>query len=89
MIKFNADLIEAHEEQYTSDFSVVGIYFGEGDPEQGGQHWNFTQSIGDEDKSVCVVKEIQQITFYGNIDELILSRYSLKCVFNCNILPVK
>ena len=83
MIKVNAEFIEAHEEIYTPEYSVVGIYFGEGDPEQGGEHWNFTQSISDdEDEGVCVVKEVQQITFYGNIDSFILSRDHLTCIFS-------
>ena len=66
---------------------LFGIYFGEGDPEQNGQHWNFTQSTGEgEIEPVCVVKEIQQLVLYGNIDKLSLSRKQLKCTFNDSAL---
>ena len=87
MIEVSAELIEAVEEKYTSNFTVVGIYFGEGDPEKGGQHWNFTQSIGDdEDKGICVVKEVQEIVFYGNIEEFVISKKQLKCVFSDSMI---
>jgi len=87
MIEFSAEQVEAIEEKYTSEFTVVGIYFGEGDPEKDGQHWNFTQSIGDdEDEGICVVKEVQQIVFYDNIEEFIISKNQLKCVFDDSII---
>lgn len=77
-----AEFIEAVEEIFTPDFKVVGIYFGEGDPESGGQHWNFTQSIGDDAEDVCTVKEIQQATVYGGITEFVMDCRGLVCKFN-------
>lgn len=80
-IRFNAEMIAAHEEEFTPDFVVHGIYFGEGDPEQGGQHWNFTRSLNDDD-GVCTVKEIQEVTIYGGIVSFKLTRRSLACEFS-------
>jgi hypothetical protein len=86
-LDIDAYYIEVQEEEFTPDFTVVGIYFGEGDPEQGGQHWNFSQSIGDdEDEGVCTVKEIQQVVLYGNIDEFSISQSQVKCVFSDSAL---
>jgi hypothetical protein len=82
-LQFHADKVEAHEVEYTPDFIVYGIYFGEGDPEQGGQHWNFTNNSDDEDEEgVCIVKEIQEVTVYGGIDVFNLTRKSLTCNFD-------
>ena len=83
-IRFKADFVEAASETYTPDFIVHGIYFGEGDPEQGGQHWNFTRNLETDDQGVCTVKEIQQVTVYGGIDEFVLGRNSLLCEFDEN-----
>jgi len=80
-MKYTAEYIEAVEEKYTSAFTVFGIYFGNGDPENGGQHWNFTRALGDDDDGVCTVKEIQQVTIYGAISEFRLSRNMLFCKF--------
>ncbi|AZZ90660.1 hypothetical protein EUZ85_07985 [Hahella sp. KA22] len=80
-----AEFIEAIEEEFTPDFKVVGIYFGEGDPENSGQHWNFTQSIGDDDdddEGVCTVKEVQQATVYGGITEFTMDCRGLVCKFD-------
>jgi hypothetical protein len=80
-LRFRAEMVAGHEEEFTPDFVVHGIYFGEGDPEQGGQHWNFTRSLNDDD-GICVVKEIQEVTEYGGIDRFKLTRRSLICDFN-------
>jgi hypothetical protein len=74
-------MVAADEEEYTPDFVVHGIYFGEGDPESGGQHWNFTRSLNDDD-GVCIVKEIQEVTVYGGIVSCRLTRQSFACEFN-------
>jgi len=34
-LEINAQFVETHEEEFTRNYSVVGIYFGEGDPENG------------------------------------------------------
>ena len=80
-LRFKAEMVAANEEEFTPDFVVHGIYFGEGDPEQGGQHWNFTRSLNDDD-GVCVVKEIQEVTEYGGIVNFKLTRRSVMCSFN-------
>jgi hypothetical protein len=79
-----ANLVAAEENGYAPDFVVHGIYFGEGDPEQGGQHWNFTRTLDEDDDGVCTVKEIQQVTIYGGIERFTLSRHSLTCEFDEN-----
>jgi hypothetical protein len=81
-IHFKANLVSGDEEEYTPDFVVHGIYFGEGDPEGGGQHWNFTRSLGYDDDGVCTVKEIQQVTVYGGIVRFSLTRQSVTCEFD-------
>lgn len=81
-IHIKATLVAAEGEGYTSDFVVHGIYFGEGDPEQGGQHWNFTRSRGEDDDGVCTVKEIQQVTIYGGIVRFTLARDRVTCEFD-------
>jgi hypothetical protein len=80
-IRFKAEMVAADEEEFTPDFVVHGLYFGQGDPEQGGQHWNFTRSLNDDD-GVCVVKEIQEVTEYGGIVSFKLTRRSVMCEFN-------
>jgi hypothetical protein len=79
---FKATLVAGDEEEFLPDFVVHGIYFGEGDPERDGQHWNFTRSLGDDDDGVCSVKEIQQVTVYGGIVRFRLTRQSLACEFD-------
>ena len=80
-IRFTAEMVAAEEDEFTPDFVVNGIYFGEGNPEQGGQHWNFTRSLNDDD-GVCIVKEIQEVTVYGGIVRFTLSPHNLVCEFN-------
>jgi hypothetical protein len=80
--RVKADLVTACEEEYTPEFIVHGIYFGEGDPERGGQYWNFTRSLGEDDDGVCTVKEIQQVTIYGGIVRFALARHSATCEFD-------
>jgi len=81
-IAFNAELVAAQQEEFTADCIVHGIYFGTGDPEAGGQHWNFTRMLGEDDEGVCTVKEIQELTVYGGITAFTLSRTGLTCEFN-------
>jgi hypothetical protein len=81
-IRIKANLVAAEEDGYTPEFVVHGIYFGEGDPEQEGQHWNFTRSLGEDDDGVCIVKEIQQVTVYGGIERFTLARDSVTCEFD-------
>jgi Immunity protein 10 len=84
-ISFRAELVAGDEEEFSPDFFVHGIYFGEGDPENGGEHWNFTRAFGDNDDDeagVCTVKEIQQATVYGGIARFLLGRRSLRCEFD-------
>jgi len=81
-VHFHASVVAANEEEYTDDFTVHGIYFGEGDPENGGQHWNFTRTLGDDDDGVCTVKEIQQLPVYEGITRFEMSRTGLACVFD-------
>lgn len=79
----NAEFVEAVEQEFVSDYTVVGIYFGEGDPDNGGKHWNFTRGIcDDEDDGVCTVKEIQQAVVYGGITNFSMSRDGLVCKFD-------
>jgi hypothetical protein len=81
-LQFHADLVAGLQQEYTSDYVVYGIFFGEGDPEEGGQHWNFTRTLDDDDDGVCIVKEIQEITIYGGIENFTLTRPKLICEFN-------
>lgn len=81
-LQFHADLVTAVEEEYTPDYIVHGIHFGEGDPEQGGQHWNFTRSLDEDDDGVCTVKEIQEVVVYGGIIACTLTRNNLTCEFD-------
>jgi hypothetical protein len=81
-MRVKADLVAGDEEEYTPDFAVHGIYFGEGDPERGGQHWNFTRNSGEDDNGVCTVREIQQVTIYGGIVRFSLARHSVTCEFD-------
>jgi hypothetical protein len=59
---------------------VYGVYFEAGDPDVDGEGWNFTRNFEDDD-GVCTVREVQQATFYDEIQELRLSRTRLVCVF--------
>jgi hypothetical protein len=84
-IKFHAEYVEVDSSEYTPNYTVIGIFFGEGDPENGGQHWNFTRSIGDDtDEGVCTVKEIQSVTIYGGIDHFSINSKGLVCEFSQN-----
>jgi hypothetical protein len=80
--RFDATMVAASEEAFTDNFTVHGIYFGEGDPEHGGQHWNFTRSLGDDDDGVCTLKEIQSITVYDGIVSFDMHRTALVCEFD-------
>jgi hypothetical protein len=80
-IAFKAKFVEAVTEQFTRKDTVHGIYFGEGDPEEGGQHWNFTRNP-DDDEGVCTVKEVQQVTVYKGINDISLGRTGLECEFD-------
>ena len=81
-ITFNAEFVEALSDNDNPDFIVHGIYFGEGDPEQGGEHWSFTRVLENDDDGVCTVKEIQQVTIYRGIDKFLLGRTHLICEFD-------
>lgn len=81
-LRFKAEFVEAVSEEFTPGYIVHGIYFGEGNPEQGGQHWNFTRTLETDDEGVCTVKEIQQVTIYGGIKRLTLNRDNLICEFD-------
>lgn len=81
-LHINAQMVAAHELAFTEDFTVNGIYFGEGDPESGGQHWNFTRALGDDDPGVCTVKEIQELTFFEGISRFEMSRTGVTCEFD-------
>lgn len=81
-LHIDAQLVAANEQEFTEDFTVHGIYFGEGDPENGGQHWNFTRALGEDDDGVCTVKEIQVVTVYDGIIRFEMNRAGLECEFN-------
>lgn len=81
-IIFHAERVAAQQEEFTPDCIVHGIYFGAGDPETGGQHWNFTRMPGDDDEGVCTVKEIQELTVYGGMTSFTMSRSGLVCEFS-------
>ncbi len=90
MVAFKANTVDSFREEFTDDFVVFSIFFEESDPETGGESWNFqralgldgtVESLGEEDEGVCVVKEIQQETFYEDIKSIALSRNRLVCEF--------
>ena len=82
-LRIDAEQVESVTEEFTDSFLVHGIHFGEGVPEAGGEHWNFSRSVGGEDDaSVCTVKEIQQVVVYGGITRFELSRNLLICEFD-------
>ena len=85
-ISFMAESVEVFEDEYTLDHVVFGLHFGQGDPEKGGEHWNFTRSMPEEQsealKGVCTVKEIQQVTVYGGIRSLSINSRQLSCKFD-------
>lgn len=90
-ISFHAGSVEIIDNEFTPDFTVIGFHFGEGDPEHGGQHWNFTQSIppeGGDFDGVCTVKEIQQVTVYGGIRRFELWPDHLVCEFDERTSPL-
>lgn len=91
MIRFTARVIDAFSEEFTDDFVVFSIFFEEYDPEEGGESWIFQRalgsdgtikSLGEEDEGICVVKEIQQLTFYKGVEEVELSRNKFICKFD-------
>ncbi|QIF02787.1 hypothetical protein [Roseimicrobium sp. ORNL1] len=81
-----AESVELVSESYAPEDWLVGLHFGEGDPEAGGQHWNFTRDTTEDDDSgltgVCTVKEIQEVTVYGGIERFELSSSRLVCQFD-------
>ena len=79
-ISFTAEHVDTHIEDFTETFRVYGVYFEAGDPEAGGESWNFTRSFEDDD-GVCTVREVQRATLYDQIQELQLSRSELICTF--------
>jgi hypothetical protein len=79
-ISFTAERVATHVEDFTDTFRVHGVYFEAGDPEAGGESWNFTRSSEDDD-GVCTVREVQRATLYDGIQELELSRSRLVCNF--------
>jgi hypothetical protein len=84
-IAFTAEFVEVMDQEFTPDFTVIGLHFGRGDPEDGGQHWNFSRSIPDEEdpfEGICTVKEIQQVTIYGGITRFEVARDHLICEFD-------
>ena len=82
MIDFYANAVEAFSQKYTDDFIVHQIFFEESDPEAGGQSWNFSRSLGEDDDGVCTVKEIQQAVVYDGILKFQISRVRLACEFD-------
>ena len=76
--------VAADQVAVLDDEDFCGLFFGQGDAEDGGEHWNFSRmhDDGGEDDGVCVVKEIQQLTFYEGITSLVLSRNQLICQFD-------
>ena len=79
-ISFTAEHVATHVEDFTDTFRVYGVYFEAGDPEAGGESWNFTRSFEDDD-GVCTVREVQRATLYDGIQALTLSRSRLVCTF--------
>jgi len=91
MIKFHANIVESFKEKFFDDFCVFSIFFEESDPDTGGESWNFQralgadgtiESLGEDDDGVCVVKEIQQLTFNEGIKSIEISRYRFICKFD-------
>src|SRR5688572_28163363 len=80
-ISFTAERVAALVEDFTETFRVYGVYFETGDPEAGGQSWNFTRSLED-DEGVCTVQEPQLATLYDGIESLHFSRSLLVCRFD-------
>jgi len=73
----------AQTDEYTEDFHVHGVYFGVGDPEEAGHHWNFTRTTDeDDDEGVCTVREPQRAVLYGGIERFELHRDHVRCVFD-------
>lgn len=79
-ISFTAEHVDTHIEDFTETSRVYGVYFEAGDPEAGGESWNFTRSFEDDD-GVCTVREVQRATLYDQIQDLQLSRSELICTF--------
>ena len=81
MTTFTAIQVEAYDTEYGDDFVVHQIFFEDFAPEEGGQSWNFSRVLGDEDEGVCTVREIQQTTFYDGISSFRLSADCIVCSF--------
>ena len=82
-LSFEAPLVAAEIALYTVDeeYGVQGLYFGVGDPDLDGQHWNFTRYL-DHDDGVCTVKEPQAAVLYEGITSFKMSRTGLVCEFD-------
>jgi hypothetical protein len=80
-LRFFAEQVGTDTTEYTPDFVVHLIAFGTGDPEAGGQQWNFSRS-SDDDRGVCTVREIQQAVVYGGIERFRLHRSGVECAFD-------
>ena len=82
-IEFVAEIVEIIDDPLGS---IRGLHLGEGDPERGGEHWNFTEMVPrDTDPlfaGVCTVKEIQHCTVYGGITRFDITPSSLHCTFD-------
>ena len=84
-IHFHANDVCALTEVFTEDCVVHGAYFGFGDPDAGGEHWNFTRGADeDDDDGVCTVREPQRAVFYEGIESFVLERGQLSCRFDRN-----
>lgn len=81
-LTFKAEQVEFYTEEFTPDFRVHAIHFAQGDPEEEGNHWNFSRSEPDDNEGVCTVKEIQQLTMYGGMNKFILERGKIICQFS-------
>ena len=82
-LEFKSEFVDLDEVTYTPDYSVIGIYFGEGDPQKEGQHWNFSLSLGeDEDQGVCTIRDVNRVILYKGIAQFNLSRNWLVCEFS-------
>ena len=71
--EFSADQVAAFSERFTDEYTVISVLFGRGNPDAGGEHWNFSVAPN-EGNEVCTVKEVQQHTIYGGISSVLLSR---------------
>ena len=85
VVSFKADHFALFDEVMDDEIRLVGIFVGQGTPEDGGEHWNFSRSVPDDDhpqlQGVCTVKEIQRVTHYGGILRFVVSHTAISCMF--------